>query len=71
MDVQLEAFDRLFFAKNMKQNRYLNFFFVMAEDLSAFLATNISFLKIFFYRVKNPGPRHENPEMKMQKISFL
>ena len=43
----------------------------MAEDLSAFLAANISFLKIFFYKVKNPGPRHENPEMKMKKISFL
>ena len=43
----------------------------MAGNLSDFQAANIGFLKIFLYGVKNAGPRHRTPEMKIQKMSFL
>ena len=43
----------------------------MARDLSNFQAAGVSFLKIFLYGVKNAGPQHGTPEMKIQKMSFL
>ena len=39
----------------------------MVENLSDFQAVNISFLKIFLYRVKNAEPQHGTPEIKIQK----
>ena len=43
----------------------------MARNLSNFQAADVSFLKIFLYGVKNAGPQHGTPEMKIQKMSFL
>ena len=43
----------------------------MVGDLSNFPAANISFLKIFLYEVKNVGPQHGTPEMKIQERSIL
>ena len=44
---------------------------LMAGNLSDIQGANIIFLKIFLYRVKNSGPRHGTPELKIQKMSFL
>ena len=61
----------LFAIKPQPEKIFESFLFLMAGNLSDFQAANISFLKMFLYGVENAGPRHETPEMKIQKMSLL
>ena len=68
---EIRFFEGLFLPlKPEPEKIFKSFLLLTVGNLSDIQTANISSLKIFLYGMKNAGPRHGTPEMKIQKMSF-